>query len=135
MAEEIILHQYCALVPKQMKIGMLFVLIAYGVLPIGLATAQTATGNGIKSDNIYEKQCFAIQGQARSQTLSPSTFDHVIVVKNKCFKPIKLRVCYHQSDRCVTIITPPRSVKETWLGSFPSLRFFEYDAKEIPGLY
>jgi hypothetical protein len=115
---------------------MLIALLALGVLTAGDAvSAQPDTGIGINSEVVYKKQCFAIQGVARNQTIDPKMFDHVIYVKNECFKPVKLKVCYHDTDRCVDILVPPRSNKETWLGAFPSMRFFQYDAKEVPGLF
>jgi hypothetical protein len=109
---------------------------ALGVVTAGEAvSAQPVTGNGIKSDVLYEKPCFAIEGVARSQVIDPKMFDHIIGVKNKCAKTIKLKVCYHDSNHCVDILVAPFGYKETWLGAFPSMRFFQYDAKEVTSLF
>jgi hypothetical protein len=115
---------------------MMVALLALGVLTADeAASAQTAAGIGLKSEYVYEKPCYVIQGFARGQVIDPKKMDHVIQVKNKCFKAIKLKVCYHDSDHCIDIFVPPHSDKEAWLGAFPSMRYFEFDAKEVPGLY
>jgi len=134
--EEVKLNHCDSIITNLIENGILVALLALGVFTADEAvSAQLATGSGMKSDVFYEKQCFSIQGGARSQMMDPKMFDHVIFVKNKCYKSIKLKVCYHESDHCVDILVPPRSDKETWLGAFPSMRFFQYDAKEVPGLF
>jgi len=115
---------------------MLIALLPLAVLTTGNAvSAPPDTGKGINSEGVYKKQCFAVQGVARNQKIDPKMFDHLIFVKNECLKPVRLKVCYHETDRCVDISVPPRSSKETWLGAFPSMRFFQYDLKEVPGVF
>jgi len=116
--------------------GLVVAFLALDVLTAGEAvSAPPDTVIGIKSGVTYRKQCFTVEGVARNQTNDPKTFDHLIFVKNDCFKSVKLKICYHQTDHCVDIFVPPHSNKETWIGAFPAMRFFQYDAKEMPGLY
>src|SRR5712691_4485669 len=134
-ASRIRLDKSCLFATNQTLIGILISVIILSMLVASPSVkAQPATGTGIKSIDIYGKQCYTIQGVARNQTINPNIFDHVIIVKNQCFKNVKLKICYHKSDRCIEMSIPSRSTKESWLGSFPSMRFFQYDAKELPGL-
>jgi hypothetical protein len=98
------------------------------------ATAQSFGATGINSVDIYGKQCFKVQGLARPELSVPNIFDHVIIVDNQCFKPVKLRICYHKSERCIDMEVPAQSIKEGWLGSYP-LRFFQYDIKQPSRLF
>jgi hypothetical protein len=135
-ASGIRLDKSCLFTTNQTLIGILFGAIILNMLVASpSANAQPSTGTGIKSIDIYGKQCYTIQGVARSHAINPNIFDHVIIVKNQCFKNVKLKICYHKSDRCIEMSIPHRSTKESWLGSFPSMRFFQYDAKELPGLF
>ncbi len=113
----------------------LFVWIAACAIgDIASAKAQTSGQTGIHSVDIFGKQCFKVQGLARAQVNAPNIFDHVIIVDNQCFKPMKFKVCYTRSETCTAMAVPARSTKEGWLGSSP-MRFFQYDIKDMPRLF
>lgn len=98
------------------------------------ATAQIS-GTGIRSLDIYGRSCFTTEGVARAQPANPQLFNHVVIVNNRCTKSVKLKVCYHKTERCAEITVPPHETKEAWLGSVRLLRFFQYDLKELPRMY
>jgi hypothetical protein len=102
---------------------------------LSTAVAQTAAGTGIRSLDIYGKSCFTTEGFARPRSVNSRLFDHVVIVKNRCTKNVKLKICYHKTERCAEITVPPHETKEAWLGAITALRFFQYDLKELPGLY
>ena len=110
-------------------------LIALATIFSNAATAQTASGIGIRSLDIYGKACFTTEGVARPQTPNSRLFNHVVVVKNRCPKSVKLKICYHKTERCTEVTVPPHETKEAWLGMMPVLRLFQYDLKELRGIY
>ncbi len=128
-------NENCFMYHKPLTIIVIFALIAACVAgDIESAKAQTFGQTGIHSVDIFGKQCFKVQGIARTQLNAPHLFDHVIMVDNQCFKPIKFKVCYTRSETCTAMAIPARSVKEGWLGSSP-MRFFQYDIRDTSRLF
>jgi hypothetical protein len=76
------------------------------------------------------KPCLALRGYAQAQTINPHIFEHRVVATNSCGLNIKVKVCYHMSEDCITIDVPPWARKDSVLGIYPALRDFKYDAKE-----
>jgi hypothetical protein len=99
------------------------------------AAAQPAVGTGIRSQDIFGKFCFKAEGMSRPQPQNSRLFDHVVLIKNQCFKTLNLKVCYHNTDRCTQLTIPAYTAREAWLGAMPALRYFQYDLKEVPGPY
>jgi len=76
------------------------------------------------------KPCLVLHGYAKPQTINPNIFEHRIAASNGCGQNIKVKVCYHGSDDCITIDVPPWDRKDSVLGIYPALRDFKFDAKE-----
>jgi hypothetical protein len=102
---------------------------------LSTTVAQTAIGTGIRSLDIYGKSCFTTEGLARPRSLNSRLFDHVVVVRSRCPKSVKLKICYHKTERCTEITVPPHETKEAWLGAMTALRLFRYDLQELRGIY
>jgi hypothetical protein len=77
------------------------------------------------------KPCLVLHGYAKAQTINPNIFEHRVDATNSCGLHIKVKVCYHMSEDCITIDVPPWDRKDSVLGIYPALRDFKYDAKEL----
>lgn len=48
------------------------------------------------------RPCLDVEAAARAHTVNKNLFDHVISVRNRCARLIKVKVCYFNSDNCRT---------------------------------
>jgi hypothetical protein len=112
---------------------------------VGEAQAQTLAppGSGLtmqSGENVgapvskdpLGRPCADIEAAARAHVANPNVYDHVVSVVNRCLKPLKLRVCYFNSDRCFDLAVPATKRKDLVLGIFPGMNHFRYSYKEIP---
>jgi hypothetical protein len=76
------------------------------------------------------KPCLVLRGHVEGQTLNKNIFEHSVLATNNCGQNIKVKVCYHNSEDCITVDVPPYGKKDTVLGIYPALKDFRYDAKE-----
>ena len=77
------------------------------------------------------KPCLAVYGFARTHSVNPSLYDHVVAANNRCTKLIKVKVCYYRSQQCIWLDVPSRGRKETVLGLMPSLSDFRFEFREM----
>ncbi len=57
-------------------------------------------------------------------------FEHFISAQNHCSQPVKLRVCYYNSQSCVAVDVPAYGRQEALLGAYPALPDFRYQYVE-----
>ncbi len=76
------------------------------------------------------RPCVQIESSARPQTLNANIFEHWVGLTNACGQHIVVKVCYLNSEHCITVDVPPWGRQDKVLGIFPSLREFGYDYTE-----
>jgi len=74
--------------------------------------------------------CLAVAGHARSHTIDPKLYDHVINVTNSCAQRIALQICYYRSQECISMEIPGGERKEAILGTLPSVKDFRFEFRE-----
>jgi hypothetical protein len=94
------------------------------------AAAQSGSGQPIRSYDRFGKVCYTAEGVIRPQTTNPTLLNHIVFVRNHCYKQIKLKVCYYKSVHCIDMVVPSQSAKEGWLGA-TTVRSFEYTLQEL----
>ena len=76
------------------------------------------------------KPCLKVAGYAKAQTINPNIFNHLILVSNNCSQPLKLQVCYYQSQHCAAVEVPGYARKEATLGIMPAMKEFRFEYRE-----
>jgi hypothetical protein len=76
------------------------------------------------------KPCLALEPYATAHLTNKKIYEHWITASNSCGHNIKVQVCYHESDDCILMEVPPYETKNAVLGIQPSMKEFQYDAKE-----
>ena len=76
------------------------------------------------------KPCLTVSGAATRQTINTHIFTHWINVANECSMPIKLRVCYYETEECTQINVPAYGRKESVLGIMPAMDQFRFEYRE-----
>jgi hypothetical protein len=76
------------------------------------------------------KPCIALESRATAQRINKNIYEHWITASNSCGQNIKLQVCYHKTDDCIVMNVPPYENTNAVLGIQPSMKEFQYDAKE-----
>jgi len=76
------------------------------------------------------KPCIALQSSAIVQRINKNIYEHWIKASNGCGQNIKVQVCYHKTSDCIVMTVPPYEIKNAVLGIQPSMKEFQYDAKE-----
>jgi hypothetical protein len=74
--------------------------------------------------------CLEVSAFSRPHTIDPNLFDHVITVANQCAQQISIKVCYYQSQDCISVDIPGGEHKEAILGMMPSMKDFRFDFRE-----
>jgi hypothetical protein len=89
------------------------------------------------SHDPYGNRCIvAAEGFALPVPASPSKlFEHTVSISNKCFKKLRVRVCYRGSQLCKIADLPSNEKTQVVLGYEPSGSFFQFDYKEVPFSY
>jgi hypothetical protein len=76
------------------------------------------------------KPCLAVGAFARSHTINPNLYDHVIVATNSCPQRIAIQVCYYGSQDCIPVEIPGDERKEAILGTLPGEKDFRFEFRE-----
>jgi hypothetical protein len=76
------------------------------------------------------KPCVSVRGYTQQQIINDKIFDHMITASNDCSQPIKIQVCYYQSQHCTLIEVPAYGRKDALLGIMPEMKEFRYEYKE-----
>jgi hypothetical protein len=76
------------------------------------------------------KPCLKVEGHVKAQTMNPNIFNHMITVRNDCSQPIKMQVCYYQSQHCAPLEVPGYGRKEATLGIMPAMKEFRFEYRE-----
>jgi hypothetical protein len=79
--------------------------------------------------DVYKKPCLDFESASRRQVVNPAMFDHLVSVANRCYKPIKLKVCYFKSENCIDVEVAGQQRKDVVLGT-SSNGFFRHSYKE-----
>lgn len=72
------------------------------------------------------RPCLDIEAAAKGSVITPNMFQHIVSVRNNCNRPIKVRVCYFNSDRCNSFELPALKRIDTVLGTMNGVKFFRY---------
>lgn len=105
-----------------------------GLAPLGSSSYPTF-GSSAGSDVLRHRgptgqACLDVSGFSRPHTVDPNLFDHVIAVSNHCAQQISMKVCYYQSQDCISMEIPGGEHKEAVLGIMPAMKDFRFDFKE-----
>jgi len=76
------------------------------------------------------RACIAVHGFAEAQKANPGIFSHMLLIANGCSLPIKLHVCYYNSDHCIDVVAKPYARMLETLGVFPHLQDFRWEYTE-----
>ena len=76
------------------------------------------------------RNCLDVEAGARAQIVNKAMVDHVVSLKNNCLKPLKLKVCYFNTDNCSDVDVPANRRVDTILGSMRGTSFFRYTIKQ-----
>jgi hypothetical protein len=76
------------------------------------------------------KPCLSVKGEAKSQTINPNIFNHLIIVSSNCSLTIKLQVCYYHTRDCTLVAVPGYARKEATLGIMPGMSAFRFEYRE-----
>lgn len=76
------------------------------------------------------RPCLDYSAVSRPLAAASAVYEHIVAVRNQCLKPIRVKLCYHRADRCYMVEVASRGQRETVLGVFPSVRYFQYDYQE-----
>lgn len=74
--------------------------------------------------------CLDAEAVARSHVVNPDIVDHVVSLKNKCSRTIKVRVCYFQTDRCKELDVRGFDRADTILGTMTKVKMFRYSISQ-----
>jgi len=117
--------------------------------PVGNSSATMFGGAGVRpaaqlpllsgTQNVGAKKhygptgapCLTVNGNAVPQIVNPNIFTHMIMGNNNCSQPIKVQVCYYQSQQCVPLIVPAYGRKEIVLGIMPAMDQFRFEYREL----
>src|SRR3984893_1119942 len=118
---------------QESRIRMLHTSIVWSLLLFsvcGQSFGQDAMGGALPNSKGLNRQhmgptgkpCLVLHGYAQAQTINPHIFEHRVAATNSCGLNIKVKVCYHMSEDCITIDVPPWAKKDSVLGIYPALR-------------
>lgn len=98
-------------------------------------TTKSMTGDLRDPKNLRHRDslgrpCLDLSASSRQLPTASNLFEHIVAVRNQCLKTIRVKLCYHKADRCLMVEVGSHQRKETVLGVFPSLRYFQYDYQE-----
>ena len=69
-------------------------------------------------------------GQSEQGDKAPKMFEHMITAQNRCSQTIKLKVCYYDSQSCITVDVPSHSDQQASLGVASGMPNFRYQYTE-----
>lgn len=75
------------------------------------------------------RPCTDIEAAARAQTINKDMLDHIVSMINHCAKPIKLEVCYANTDHCILVDLKAYKRVDTILGAMRGVKYFRYVIK------
>jgi hypothetical protein len=70
--------------------------------------------------------CVTVHGLSKPQIVTPTIYDHILIIQNVCSAPIKLRLCYFQSSQCINTVSSGYSRRQQLLGLGPNAKDFRY---------
>lgn len=76
------------------------------------------------------KPCLDIEAVARVHVANKDIVDHVVSVKNNCSRPIKLKVCYHNTQQCNALNVQAYKRVDTILGTMTKVTAFRYSVDQ-----
>jgi hypothetical protein len=94
------------------------------------ALGRSGDPSQVKRYSSTGKPCIALESFATAQLINKNIYEHWIKASNSCGQNIKVQVCYRKTTDCIIMTVPPWETKNAVLGIQPSLKEFQYDAKE-----
>jgi hypothetical protein len=115
--------------------------------PIALALAFLFLGQAARAQDLFlpppppdgtsrahmaptGKACVKVDKSVKAETLNPDIFQHWITATNSCGELIRMKVCYYQTQDCISVTVPPWGHQAAILGIFPALNTFRYSYTE-----
>lgn len=80
--------------------------------------------------NPFGKPCLDIEAASRAHVINPDVYDNVVSIVNKCSKTIRVKVCYFNTDSCVSVEVLGRQRRDVILGVRPHMQYFKYSFQE-----
>jgi hypothetical protein len=142
-------YTFCLLFPLLLLLGWGGRAVAQGLTSPGGGSAPEVRGVGVRApaqlsilnstqDSPVKKHmgptgkpCLTVLGYAQQQSINPNLFDHMISASNDCSQPIKMTVCYYQTQQCLPIDVPAYGRKEVVLGIMPAMKQFQFEYREL----
>ena len=115
---------------------------AWGILAQGLELNESKRSNDpnelsrsndsrhINRYSLTGRPCIALGTFVTIQPINKNIYGHWITASNSCGQSIRIQVCYHKTDDCIVMNVPPYDNANAVLGIQPSMKEFQYDAKE-----
>ncbi|MBB4260156.1 hypothetical protein [Bradyrhizobium sp. CIR3A] len=72
------------------------------------------------------KPCLDVEAVARAHVANREIVDHVVSVKNNCSRPIKVKVCYFNTQQCNALDVQAYKRVDTILGTMNKITAFRY---------
>jgi hypothetical protein len=80
--------------------------------------------------DINGRACVEIHASSEPEKTNPDIYDHMLLIANACSMPIKLHVCYYQSEHCIDVTARPYARTLETLGIFPHMQDFRWEYTE-----
>lgn len=93
-------------------------------------TLQPGESRGLVSKDALGKPCLDLEAIGRAHVSNPLIYDHIVSVANRCLRPLKLKVCYFESDRCTELNVAGKNRKDIVLGV--GAKTFRYTYRGMP---
>lgn len=92
--------------------------------------SANSTSQPARHRDFTGKLCLNVYGFARSHVIDKNLYDHVVNIRNSCPQSIVAKVCYYQSQSCISVEVPGREQKEAILGTLPAEKTFRFEFRE-----
>lgn len=72
------------------------------------------------------RPCLDVEAGARARVVNRHLFDHIISIKNRCPRLIKVKACYQNSGSCKSADVGAYQREDLILGTMPNVVSFRY---------
>lgn len=118
------------------KAGMIAILLGLQPACYGQTNAQNAPhfklqgpaeqSNSLVIRDALNRPCLDIEAASRAHTVNRELFDHVVSIKNRCTKLIKVKICYFNSENCKSVDMGSYQREDLILGTMTKVNSFRY---------
>lgn len=100
------------------------------VAPASAARLRIQGGAEISSNQVIRdalnRACLDVEAASRTQKVNPRMIDHLVSVKNRCPRLIRVKICYLETDRCKSFSVGSFGREDVILGSMIDQSSFRY---------